>query len=93
MKIIPLNKQVLVIPNDPVSRTRKSGLQTPDDEDQERKAIGIVEAVGPEVTNVKKGDRVIYGAYAGESLSLEETKNEDDYILLFNEDVLAILED
>ena len=59
---------------------------------QERKAIGTVEAVGPEVKDIKKGDNVIYGAFAGEHIAFKESIDKVEYILLFEEDILAFIE-
>jgi len=91
MKIIPRTKQILVIPDSEESRVSTSGIITPDNVEKETKAFGTVEAVGKEIDDVKKGDRVIYGAFAGERISLKTTRKEVDYILLFDEDVLAVI--
>ena len=88
MKILPRKKQILVIPDKALSGVTDSGLLRPDNEEKEKKAIGTVEAVGMGIDDIRRGDRVIYGAYAGEPISFE-IKEEDDYILLFDEDVLA----
>jgi chaperonin GroES len=92
-KIYPRGKQILVKPDGEVSRESEFGIITPDSVEQEERAIGTVLAVGQEIKDVKKDQRVIYGAYAGEKISLKETNKEVDYILLFDEDVLAIIED
>lgn len=92
-KITPRGKQILVKQEDEKSRVSEHGLSTPDSVEQERKAIGEVVAVGPEIKDVKKGDRVIYGAFAGEKIKLQESTKEVDYVLLFDEDVLAFIEE
>lgn len=92
MKIIPRHTQILVKPDEPLSGKTESGLVRPENEEKEKQAKGTVVAVGPEVEDVKPGNRVIYGAYAGEEL-IYETVDEDDHILLFDEDVLAFIED
>lgn len=89
IKIIPRAKQVFVRPDGEQSRESKHGIITPDKVEQERKAIGTVLSVGSDIKDIKKGDRVIYGAYAGESLNIEN----EDYKLLFDEDILALIED
>lgn len=91
-KIKPRGKQVLVQPDPEESRESKYGIITPSNVEQERKAIGTVLAVGPEIKDVKRGDRVIYGAFAGEKIKLSESAKEVDYVLLFDEDVLAFIE-
>lgn len=92
-KIRPRGKQVLVKPEGEKSRESFSGLVMPSNVEQEQRAIGTVVSVGPEIKDIKKGDRVIYGAYAGEKIKLNEGTKEVDYVLLFDEDVLAFLED
>lgn len=92
-KIIPRAKQVLIKPDDEASRVSDSGLVRPSNVEQERKAIGTVLAVGSDIKDIKKGDRVIYGAYAGEAIQLRESNKEVDYKLLFDEDILAFIED
>ncbi len=93
MKIKPRKSQVLVKPDPEDSRVSNSGLLTPDNVEQEQRALGIVLSVGTGIDDIKEGDRVIYGAYSGESISLKETDEEVDYILLFDEDILATIED
>ena len=92
-KITPRGKQILVQPDGEGSRESEYGIVTPDNVDQETKAIGTVIAVGPEITDVKEGQRVIYGAFAGEQISFQESTKEVDFVLLFDEDVLAFIEE
>lgn len=92
MSIRPRAKQVLVVPDPEEARESAFGILTPDNVEQERKSIGTVLAVGGEIKDIKKGDRVIYGAFAGEKLKMREGEGEADYILLFDEDVLAFLD-
>jgi len=92
MKIKPRGEQILVLPEPEASRESAHGIVTPTNVEQETKAFGTVIAVGPQIQDVKKGDRVIYGAFAGEHIKLSESAKEVDYVLLFNEDVLAFIE-
>jgi len=92
LKIKPRGKQILVRPDGEASRVSEHGLITPSNVEQEKKSVGTVEAVGPDIKDVKKGDRVIYGTYAGERIKLHNGKEEVDFALLFDEDVLAFLE-
>lgn len=92
-KIIPRGKQILVKPDGEGSRVTDSGLVMPSNVEQEQKAIGTVVSVGPEIKDIKKNQRVIYGAYAGERIKIKEGTSEVDYVLLFDEDVLAFIED
>lgn len=92
-KIIPRGKLMLVKPDGEESRESEFGIVTPSNVEQEQKAIGTVIDVGSEIKDVKKGDRVVYGAYAGERLKFKESMKEVDFVLLFDEDVLAIVKD
>ena len=91
-KIKPRGKQILVTPDPARSRTSSHGLVTPSNIEQEKKSVGTVIAVGPDIKDVKKGDHVIYGTYAGERIKLHDGVKEVEFALLFDEDVLAFLE-
>jgi len=91
MKIKPRKSQVLVKPEEEQSRVSASGLVTPDNVEQEQRAIGTVEAVGQGVDDLSAGDKVIYGAYAGEKISIKDSGEDIDYVILFEEDVLATI--
>lgn len=93
-KIKPRKLQILVKPDPEESRENEFGIITPTNvERDEQRAVGTIIAIGAEITDLKKGDRVIYGAYAGERLKLKESGKEVDYIILFDEDVLATFEE
>lgn len=70
----------------------KSGIVLPDTVDKEKKAEGKVIAIGSgekiQKLNLKEGDKVIFGKYAGEDVSVDEV----DYKILSDEDVLAVVE-
>lgn len=71
-----------------------SGLAIPESVEKEIKAMGEVLDIGPDVKSVEIGEVVIYGAYAGESVQLvskHEQKDQVDYILLLEEDILATI--
>lgn len=91
-KITPRGKQVLIRPVEEQGRVSEHGIFTPVKVEQERKAIGTVEAVGPDVKDIKKGDNVIYGAFAGEKIAFKESIDNIEYLLLFEEDILAFIE-
>ena len=93
IKITPRGKQILVEPDGESARESEYGIVTPDNVEQETKAFGTVIAVGPDITDVKEGQRVIYGAFAGEQISFHESAKDVDFVLLFDEDVLAFIED
>ena len=93
IKIKPLADRVIVKPLE--SETMKGGIIIPDTA-KEKPQQGKIVAVGPGKTNdagslikpeVKKGDVVLYGKYSGTEVSVEG----DDYLILRESDVLAIL--
>ena len=90
-KIVPRGKWVLVRPIEKESRTTDQGLILPASEEREQKALGTVVAVGKEITDIKLGDEIIYGAFAGENIKRREGSVEVDYKLLLDEDVIAFL--
>lgn len=93
IKITPRGKYILVKPDAEVSRESEFGIVTPENIEKEQKAFGEVVAVGSEIKDIKKGDHVIYGAYGGEKIKLHESTKDVDYVLLFDEDVIAFLND
>ena len=87
-EIIPLGKQILIKPDEEESRQTDTGLYKPDTVEQERKAIGTVISIGPEVKGTfLKGERVIYGVFAGDPISLDGV----DYKFIEEEFILGIL--
>lgn len=94
-KIRPRSKQVLVRVDEEKARESEFGIITPSNVEQEKeRTAGTIVSVGPEIKDLKKGDRVIYGAYAGEQLKLDQTSAQKfDHVLLFDEDILAVIEE
>ena len=90
-KITPRRDQVLVKPDEDDSHVSDHGIIKPDNVEEETKAFGEVVSTGPEVKDLKKGDRVVYGKFAGEQLSVKEKGEEVEYVLLQDEWVLAFL--
>ena len=95
MSLKPLGDRIVVKPLDAQEKT-KSGLVLPDSA-KEKPQEGKVLAVGHgrllddgsvKALEIKNGDRVLYGKYAGTEISLEGT----DYLILREEDVLAIVQ-
>lgn len=86
--IIPRGKYILVETDKEEKRLSEAGLATPDNEEQEKKSIGTVIAVG-DVKDIKKGDRVVYGTYAGDTIKMKD----EEFKLLHDDDVLAFLKD
>jgi len=94
MALKPLGDRIVVKALDAQEKT-KSGLVLPDSA-KEKPQEGKVIAVGPgrlldegtvKSLEVKNGNRVLYGKYSGSEVSIEG----EDYLILREEDVLAIV--
>ena len=89
VKIKPLADRVLVKPQEAEEKTA-SGIIIPDTA-KEKPQKGIIVAVGPgtkdDKMEVKVGDTVLYGKYAGTELSLDGK----DYLIMKQSDPLAII--
>lgn len=89
MNVKPLSDRVIVLPN-PAEEKTAGGLIIPDTA-KEKPLAGKVVAAGPgtkEVTmEVKVGDEVLYGKYAGQELRIEG----QDYLIMKQADILAII--
>ena len=87
--IKPLADRVLIEPKEAEMKTA-SGIYIPDSA-KENPQQGAVIAVGPgkkdEPMEVKVGDTVLYGKYAGTEVTVEEKK----YLIVKQSDILAIL--
>lgn len=95
-KIKPLGDRLLVKPVVEEEKT-KGGIVLPDTVSKEKPQVGEVLAVGPGRTNdegktfpmdFKKGDKVVYAKYSGTDLKGDD---DEDYLLLSEKDVLAII--
>jgi chaperonin GroES len=96
MKVRPLGDKILVELLEAESKT-KGGIILPDTA-KEEKAEGKVTAVGAgkmlesgkmQPLEVKKGDRVIFGKYAGDEILINDKK----FKILKESEILAIFED
>jgi chaperonin GroES len=96
MKIKPLNDRVLVKRMEEVQVT-KGGIVIPDTA-KEKPIEGKVIAVGPGkmsdagqrmTLQVKEGDRVLFGKYAGTEIKMEG----EEYLMMREEDILAVITD
>lgn len=90
-KIVPIGQWILVRPVVYDHRKTESGLFLPMTEEKEQKAQGTVESVGDQVKMIKAGETIVYGAYVGENLKIREGKEEIDYKLILEEDVIALI--
>lgn len=84
MALKPLKDRVIAIVEKPLEKT-KSGILL--GEAKEKPAYAVVESVGPEVSSVKKGDKIVYKEYSTTEIKV----NDVDYIILKEEDVLATM--
>jgi co-chaperonin GroES (HSP10) len=89
--ISPRSKYILVEPLKENTKT-KSGLLIPSSVEQEQRAIATVIAVGKEIGDIKKGDKIIHGAFAGDKIKMSKGGKVVDYILLHDDDVIAFYE-
>ena len=96
MKVKPLNDRVLVKRIEEVQVT-KGGIVIPDTA-KEKPIEGKVIAVGPGkmsdagnrmALQLKAGDRVLFGKYAGTEIKMEG----EEYLMMREEDILAVLTD
>ena len=87
--IKPLADRVLIEPKEAETKTA-SGIYIPDTA-KEKPQQGTVLAAGPgkkdEPMEVKVGDQVLYGKYAGTEVTVEDKK----YLIVKQSDILAIL--
>ena len=95
VKVKPLGDRVLVQPESEEEQV-KGGLIIPDTA-KEKPQRGKVVAIGTGKTddsgkkialNVKKGDNVLYGKYSGTEVRLDD----EDYLIMPEGDILAIIE-
>ncbi len=88
--IKPLADRVVIEPKEAETKTA-SGLYIPDTA-KEKPQQGTVVAAGPgkkdEVMELKVGDRVLYGKYAGTEVTCDDKK----YLIMKQSDVLAVIE-
>ena len=84
MALKPLKDRIVAVVEKPLEKTASGILLG---EAKEKPAYAVVESVGPEVKEVKKGDKVVYKEYATTAIKVDEK----DYIILKEEDVLATL--
>ena len=95
MKIRPLHDRILV-KREEEKEVKKGGIIIPDtakEKPQEGKVIAVgkgkVSEDGKKTPlDVKAGDRVLFGKYSGSEVKLDD----EEYLILREEDVLAIIE-
>lgn len=95
-KIQPLYDRVVVLPGEAETKTA-GGIVIPDTADKDKPIRGKVEYVGSgkyidgklQPLQVKKGDEVLFGKYAGTNVKLDGK----EYLVMREEDIMAVLED
>ena len=81
--ITPLADRVVAVREKAEART-VSGLYLPDNA-KEKPSYAVVEAVGPEVKGLKKGDKIVFKEYSTTELKVGEI----EYLIVKEEDILA----
>lgn len=94
-KIRPLSDRIVVVPMELESKTA-GGIVIPDTADKDKPMRGTVVAIGAgkyidgkmHPLQVKVGDKVLFGKYAGTNIKLDHT----EYLVMREEDVMGVLE-
>jgi chaperonin GroES len=89
VKIKPLRDRVLVEPLAAEQKTA-SGIIIPDtakEKPQRGKVVAVGNGKKDEPMELKAGDEVLYGKYAGTEITIDGT----DYIMMRQEDILAVV--
>jgi chaperonin GroES len=81
--ITPLSDRV-VAQREEASAKTASGLYLPDNAKEEPKVARVV-AVGPDVKDIKKGDRILFKEYSTTEVKIDR----EEYLIVKAEDVLA----
>lgn len=95
LKIRPLGDRLVVLPQEQETKT-KGGIVLPDTADKDKPIQGTVMAIGVgklvdgkvHPLQVKVGDKILFGKYAGTNVKLDEK----DYLVMREEDVMGVLE-
>ncbi len=85
MNFTPLGKRVLV-KRSQEQTTTPTGIIIPDNA-QEKPSIGEVVAVSSEVSELSCGNKVAFGKYAGNEITLNDQK----YLIINTEDIFGII--
>ena len=95
-KIRPLNDRVVVEPRELETKTA-GGIVIPDTADKDKPIQGTIIAIGNGKyidgslvpLQVKVGDKVLFGKYAGTNVKLDDS----EYLVMREEDIMGVLED
>ena len=92
--ITPLGDRVVVRPLE-MEQVTASGIVIPDTASGEKPQEGMMVAVGPgemkddgvrKPMNVKEGDKVLFGKYAGDEVKLKDENGKDVEVKILHED-------
>ena len=86
MKLKPLKDRVVVSYSAEIEKTA-GGIYVPDSA-KEKPQQGKVEAVGPEVKELKVGNVVLFDKYSGSKVTVDDTEQ----LIIKEEDILAIVQ-
>ena len=84
MALKPCKDRIVAVVEKPLEKTASGILLG---EAKEKPAYAVVESVGPEVKEIKKGDKIVYKEYSTTEIKVEDR----EYIILKEEDVLATM--
>ncbi len=95
MKVRPLHDRILVTRIDEKKEEKKGNIIIPDSakekpQEGEIVAVGngkVLEDGGKLDLEVKAGDRILFGKYAGTEVKIED----QDYLIMREDDILAII--
>lgn len=89
MKVIPLGERILIKPIKEEKRT-EGGIVLPDTAKEKPMKAEVIE-IGKDVEDIdiKVGDKVIFSKYAGTEIKIDD----EDYILIDQDDILAKVEE
>ena len=87
MNFKPLGDRVLLQEEEVVTQTA-SGIYIPDNASKEKPTHATVVAIGPDVTHVAVGDKVVYGKYAK---TAAVTVDNEDYLVMEVAEILGIM--
>jgi chaperonin GroES len=86
MKLKPLKDRVVVSYSEEIEKTA-GGIYVPDSA-KEKPQQGKVEAVGPEVKELKVGNVVLFDKYSGSRVTVDDKEQ----LIIKEEDILAIVQ-
>lgn len=95
-KIRPLSDRIVVQPREVETKTA-GGIVIPDTADKDKPIQGTVIAIGTgkfvegkiQPLQVKVGDKILFGKYAGTNVKLDE----HEYLVMREEDVMGVVEE